>query len=1630
MLYLPPVQRFLTNQIEKQITKKIETHFEIGALRLNLNGNLILKDIYIQDQTKDTLLHAGKIGIDISILKLLKKKVEINDIEIRDTRTSLFFDTERNRTNFTFIIDQFSNKEKKKPDNPHRSTWEISLRNINCKNIFLDLKVFEEMEMNVTLGELILKSHYNDLNKFVFDNNQLHVANTTIDLRMHGKNDSGNKSASTGGLDSLIASFRMLSLENIIFRLLQEDRMKLDVNIREFAGKNGSMDLSTRRISTDQLNLRDSKMEIEIFNLPEPVKDSLLTRNDAIWLFDNFAWDISTKEIKLDQLFLTFHNRSIPDTSRLFTFHHLELADLSFLAEGIELNNQNFETKIKTFQFYERKGFLLNKLTANISANPELLAIEDIEIKSEHSYLKGALKTNPAILTNPNSINKESAFLLLIDESFIEQQDLNYFIQGNPMKTYLMGKIDMRITAEGTLDKILLKDFSLQIDESTGISATGFLEHILDTNRISFDLHTIDFFTSINDLRNTIPQIDTLKTYLPGELIAKGNIKGSLKNFEANFDFQTTKGNLGFRGRYFKENAHHIDTIGAEFWIDKYDLANFFFMDSLKNITMSGRFGLSGLQEQNFQAEANLNISSLEFSRSVINDIQLTGSYTSNGAYLRMNSQDPALGIDVVALADNKDSILSFDVSTVISRVDLNYLGITNNPLILSTSMNVNGRFIESEIQGLLKIDSIDIAGSENIEINEILIDFLVGKDSTFIDFKSENISTYFSSNISPGILSEKLKHFILRSVKKSDTLKTESQVRAILEINFKEPLYLLSKVFPDFKIIYLDHIYIDFDESKNFLSAEMTVPAFDYKSVKLDSITTNFLMDEGKINYNIGAERLSVNSLDFSNLTILGNDNDTLISNQIIMRDSLGKERYFIGIDLSTSPERALFVQLNPDRLLIDRNSWDVSESSVIMIDRDNKMNGRIEINRNTQQLLFQVEKDSLYLLEAQNFNLANFSEFLVGDNLQIGGRIDIESTILHQDTIPRLDAKITISDLLLNQTRIGDIRATIHNTKMDVASVELVLENEMNKIQVNGEYNPGDQKSPLQLDLNLDITSLADFETFANGTVTKMEGKISGDAKIEGKLEDITVNGELFLEQVGFFYKQLNNEYWIEKESIVFNKNQLQLNDFTVSDSLDNNFTVDGHMDFFQDGGINFNLHILADQFTVYNVPEKDNATLYGQMIISADAQATGSLASPKVNLSLSIENSTDMTYVLPPKEINLVSYEEFVEFEIPNDFDTSLIIVEKRNLTDTLFARFEGIDLQAKLIIDENARYKLIIDPSSGDYVSVNGRGDLNIRFQEGSDPLLSGVYNITDGEYRVSFYGLVQKSFTIHPGSTITWTGNPDNARINLSTSHVLRTSSSGLVAAETVGLSDEEMRQYRKALPYEVKIFIKGTFQNPELTFAIDLIDEDKAAFPLVISKLNRINSKGYESQLTQQVFGLLTIGSFIPEQTADTGTGYGAALATTAAANSLNGILTRELNKLSGKYLQGIDIDIGMQTSSQMSSGSSSTQTTMDVKFSKNFYDDRITIEAQTSFDVGGDNYLNPTGNNYSNFQSDFAIKYDLNQRGEYKLKVFNKSSYDIIYKDIRTTGFAIIFVKEFDKLSDIKKERKDQRNR
>jgi hypothetical protein len=276
--------------------------------------------------------------------------------------------------------------------------------------------------------------------------------------------------------------------------------------------------------------------------------------------------------------------------------------------------------------------------------------------------------------------------------------------------------------------------------------------------------------------------------------------------------------------------------------------------------------------------------------------------------------------------------------------------------------------------------------------------------------------------------------------------------------------------------------------------------------------------------------------------------------------------------------------------------------------------------------------------------------------------------------------------------------------------------------------------------------------------------------------------------------------------------------------------------------------------------------------------------------------------------------------------------------------------------------------------------------------------------------------------IEEGSTISWAGDPGKGNINLTASSIIRTASSGLVANEIYSLPEEEKNQFNKPLPYVVKIMISNRIEEPEIHYLIDLPQEDKNAFPLVATKLIRLKEPGNESKLTQQVFGLLTIGSFIPERGGDSGS-YGSALATTAAANSLNGMLTNEINKLSGQYLKIVDLNVGLQTYADVTAGNSATRTSMDINLSKKLYNDRLTLEAQSSLDIQGNNNTS-AATDYSMIHNDFAIIYDLNKQRDLKLKAFDRSSYDLIYKEIRVSGIALIFIKEFDPSGSRKNDR------
>ena len=80
--------------------------------------------------------------------------------------------------------------------------------------------------------------------------------------------------------------------------------------------------------------------------------------------------------------------------------------------------------------------------------------------------------------------------------------------------------------------------------------------------------------------------------------------------------------------------------------------------------------------------------------------------------------------------------------------------------------------------------------------------------------------------------------------------------------------------------------------------------------------------------------------------------------------------------------------------------------------------------------------------------------------------------------------------------------------------------------------------------------------------------------------------------------------------------------------------------------------------------------------------------------------------------------------------------------------------------------NPTLKLMMDPQSGDYITLNGNGVLRANwFNKGSFDMF-GNYVVDHGVYKLTIQNVIKKDFEFMPGGTIAFGGNPYNAPLNL------------------------------------------------------------------------------------------------------------------------------------------------------------------------------------------------------------------------------------------------------------------------
>src|ERR1700742_5062553 len=115
LIQTPWIQNIARAKAETYLSRKLNVPVRIGSLDIQFFNSVTLKDVFVGDRQKDTLLSAGLIDVRIKMLGLLHNSLDIGEVHLAGLTAKIKRQLPDTAFNFQFIIDAFAGGNSK-PD--------------------------------------------------------------------------------------------------------------------------------------------------------------------------------------------------------------------------------------------------------------------------------------------------------------------------------------------------------------------------------------------------------------------------------------------------------------------------------------------------------------------------------------------------------------------------------------------------------------------------------------------------------------------------------------------------------------------------------------------------------------------------------------------------------------------------------------------------------------------------------------------------------------------------------------------------------------------------------------------------------------------------------------------------------------------------------------------------------------------------------------------------------------------------------------------------------------------------------------------------------------------------------------------------------------------------------------------------------------------------------------------------------------------------------------------------------------------------------------------------------------------------------------------------------------------------
>lgn len=611
-----------------------------------------------------------------------------------------------------------------------------------------------------------------------------------------------------------------------------------------------------------------------------------------------------------------------------------------------------------------------------------------------------------------------------------------------------------------------------------------------------------------------------------------------------------------------------------------------------------------------------------------------------------------------------------------------------------------------------------------------------------------------------------------------------------------------------------------------------------------------------------------------------------------------------------------------------------------------------------------------------------------------------------------------LNISDLMVYGSPVGNVAVKVKNNSANILNADVALSGNDNDVKILGDYNI----SAGTFDMNMAINQLQmkTVQGFSMNAIHHTEGYLSGNLKLTGSTDKPNILGKIKFNKVGLEIAKTGSDFRNIDDEIDFTNRGIEFNRFKVKDKDGNALTVNGQVLTQNYRDFAFNLNVNARDFKVVNSEKTNDAMMYGILAIDAGLRIRGNLDLPKVEGRLAVAENTDFTFVLPQSSPALQERDGIVEF-----VDQDQVVLNKTIKTDSLNAqsRIKGMDVSVNIEVNKEAKMSIVIDKANGDFVKLQGEAQLTGGIDPSGKTTLVGVYEVEKGAYELSV-SMLKRKFDIQKGSTITWTGEPTAAIMDITAVYKTETAPIDLVEQQ---VNQGRTNLFKQRMPFNALLKMKGELLKPILSFDITTDENNNSVATnvkqLVDAKLAQLRQQ--EPEMNKQVFALLLLNRFIGENPFQSSAGLSAE---TMARQSVSKILSQQLNNLASDLIKGVDLNFGLESTDDYSTGNKNTRTDLNVDISKKLLNDRLKVTVGSNFGLEGQARQNE---NMTNIAGDVTVDYSLSRDGRYMLRAYRKNDYQVALQgQIVETGIGFIITLDYDKFREIFQKSKKEKNR